>query len=63
MYIGLYKTPNKALSCLVYKSMPPQRVWFLAFLALKRVYTLPILVWIRVGFSKKLRERMKVFKP
>ena len=41
----------------------PKGYGFLAFLGWKRVCTLPIMVWIRVGFSKELQERMNVFKP
>ena len=34
---------------------------FGAVLVLKRVYTLPILVWNRVWFSRELQDRMNVF--
>ena len=45
-----------------YWYVPPQRVWFFgAFLVWKQVYTLPIWVWIRVWFSRELRERTNVF--
>ena len=37
-----------------YKLEPPQRVGFWAFLVWKRVYTLPILVWNRLQFSREL---------
>ena len=39
-----------------YSYVPPQRVGFW-----KRVYILPMLVWNRVWFSRKLRECMNVF--
>ena len=40
-----------------YRYVPPQRVWFLRFFCLlKRIYTLLILVWNRVWFSRELRE-------
>ena len=40
-----------------YRYVPPQRVWFLRFFGLlKRIYTLLILVWNRVWFSRKLPE-------
>ena len=38
----------------------PNRLGFWAFLTWKRVYTLVILVWNRVWFSRELRERMNV---
>ena len=45
-----------------YRYVPPQRVWFLVLFGLKTtVYTLPILVWKRVWFSRELRQRMSVF--
>ena len=34
---------------------------FGAVLVWKRVYTLPILVWNRVWFSRELQQRMNVF--
>ena len=34
---------------------------FYAVLVWKQVYTLPILAWNRVWFSRELRERMKLF--
>ena len=40
-----------------YRYVPPQRVWFLRFFCLlKRIYTLLILVWNRVWFSRELPE-------
>ena len=40
-----------------YRYVPPQRVWFLRFFCLlKRIYTLLILVWNRVWFSRELSE-------
>ena len=40
-----------------YRYVPPQRVWFLRFFGLlKRIYTLLILVWNRVWFSRELPE-------
>ena len=40
-----------------YRYVPPQRVWFLRFFCLlKRIYTLLILVWNRVWFSREFPE-------
>ena len=39
----------------------PKGCGFWAFLVWKRVYTLPILVWNRVWFSRELLECMNVF--
>ena len=43
-----------------YRYVPPHRVGFLRRFGLKRVYTLPILGWNRVCFSKELLECMNV---
>ena len=39
----------------------PKGYGFGAFLVWKQIYTLPIWVWIRVWFSRELRERTNVF--
>ena len=45
-----------------YRYVPPQRVWFLRFFCLlKRIYTLLILVWNRVWYSRELPECKNVF--
>ena len=46
-----------------YRYVLPDRVGFLRrfVLKIKRVYTLPILVWNRVWFSRKVPQRMNVF--
>ena len=46
-----------------YIYVPPQMVGFLCRCGLKKgiLYTLPILVWNRVRFSRELRDCMNVF--
>ena len=45
----------------LYMYGPPHRVGFLRRFGLKTVYTLLILVWNRVWFSRELWECMNVF--
>ena len=50
------------LPCISYRGMcRPKRYGLRDFLVWKRVYTLPILVWNRVWFSRELRECINVF--
>ena len=44
----------------LYRYVLPKGYAFWAFLVWKQVYTLPILVWKQVWFSKELRECMNM---
>ena len=56
----LYGEINVKRKFHVIRYVPPQGYGFWAFLVWRRLYTLPIVVWNRVLFSRELRECMNV---